>query len=272
MGVKICRKCGEEKSLIDFYKDKGFKDGYKSTCKECENNRHKMICKHCGENFATSKKNQKYCSIKCLTESQKQRVMTKCCYCEKEYEVVKCNYNKNKFNYCSDKCRQNGHGSEILGENNGRYNSIKVQCEHCGKDIFRRESKIVERNFCGRKCYSEYRKIHYSKENHSCWNPNISDEERLNKRKCEEYYNWRDSVFERDNYTCQCCGEDTHNNNAHHLNGYNWDIDNRTNVDNGITLCYTCHSNFHKTYGYGSNTKEQFDEWIKNKLNFERDD
>lgn len=270
MCSKICKKCGKEKPIVDFYKDKGFKDGYKSTCKECENSRYRMICAYCGEDFTTSKKNQKYCSPNCLGKSQQKRIRVNCCYCEKEYSVVECIYNKNKFNYCSDECRTKGHSNEILGRNNGRYNSLKVQCEYCEKDIIRRKSKTVERNFCDSKCYAEYRKIHYSKENHSCWNPNISDEERLSKRKCEDYYNWRDDVFKRDNYTCQCCSKDTHDNNAHHLNGYDWDIINRINVDNGITLCSKCHTEFHKTYGYGGNTKEQFNKWIKDKIDFRK--
>ena len=34
--IKKCSKCGEEKSLNDFYKDKAFKDGYRSICAECD--------------------------------------------------------------------------------------------------------------------------------------------------------------------------------------------------------------------------------------------
>ena len=34
--VKKCSKCGQEKPLSEFYKDKKGKDGYKSECKQCE--------------------------------------------------------------------------------------------------------------------------------------------------------------------------------------------------------------------------------------------
>lgn len=35
-------------------------------------------------------------------------------------------------------------------------------------------------------------------------------------------------------------------------------------VTNGITLCKSCHTNFHVKYGQGDNTKEQFEEWMGN--------
>lgn len=53
----------------------------------------------------------------------------------------------------------------------------------------------------------------------------------------------------------------------HHINGYNWDIKNRTNVDNGITLNTEVHKKFHKIYGKGNNTKEQFIEFIETLYN-----
>ena len=35
METKICRKCGSELPLSEFYKAKGNKDGHKNICKEC---------------------------------------------------------------------------------------------------------------------------------------------------------------------------------------------------------------------------------------------
>lgn len=96
------------------------------------------------------------------------------------------------------------------------------------------------------------------------WKPELTEEDRLARRSDPEYNKWRTSVFERDGYTCQICGNDTGGMlNAHHLNGYNWDVKNRHNIKNGITLCVDCHSDFHKVYGKGDNTKEQFKEYLK---------
>lgn len=100
-------------------------------------------------------------------------------------------------------------------------------------------------------------------ENHPNWNPNLTDEERMKYRKYNEYEKFRIAVYERDNYTCQFCGDNKGGNLvAHHLDSYDWCKDKRTDVNNGITLCEDCHSNFHSVYGYGRNTKKQFYNWF----------
>ncbi len=59
-------------------------------------------------------------------------------------------------------------------------------------------------------------------------------------RRSAEYKEWRTSVFERDDYTCQECGERGCTLNAHHLVPFKQDKEN-VDVDNGITLCEDCH-------------------------------
>lgn len=115
----------------------------------------------------------------------------------------------------------------------------------------------------------ECKRVSFIGENNHRYNPNLTEEERILKRSLigEQYSVWRNDVYKRDEYTCQCCGSSKSGTlNAHHLNGYEWDKENRTNVDNGITLCEDCHKDFHKTYGYGGNTREQYEEWINNKV------
>ena len=75
---------------------------------------------------------------------------------------------------------------------------------------------------------------------------------------------WSIKVRKRDNNKCVICGS-RKNLNAHHLNGWKWDIKNRTKIDNGVTLCEKCHHKFHDIYGWGGNTKEQFKEYEKPK-------
>lgn len=65
----------------------------------------------------------------------------------------------------------------------------------------------------------------------------------LNKqlRQNAEYKAWRRAVFERDNYTCVCCGAkgDMH---ADHIKPFSRYPDLRYDVSNGRTLCPPCHS------------------------------
>lgn len=83
---------------------------------------------------------------------------------------------------------------------------------------------------------------------------------------------WRSSVYERDGYTCRVCGgSESGTLNAHHLDGWNWCIEKRFKVSNGVTLCQTCHAGFHKEYGGGGNTREQFEAYVKRwNLNLEQ--
>lgn len=99
------------------------------------------------------------------------------------------------------------------------------------------------------------------------YNPNLSDEERLeneSRRSEYEYRRWFRNVFKRDKYTCCICGVKGKEMNAHHLNGFDEFKEDRYKVENGVTLCKECHKKFHKIYGYGNNTKEQFYDFINN--------
>ena len=110
-----------------------------------------------------------------------------------------------------------------------------------------------------------------SNENHWNWQggiTNINDKIRNSK----EYENWRIEVFEKDNYTCQCCGDNKGGNlEAHHIKNFSDNKELRFDVDNGITMCNSCHNpnqigSFHHMYGTNNNTKEQ----LKNYLLFVR--
>ena len=95
------------------------------------------------------------------------------------------------------------------------------------------------------------------------WNPDLTMKDRIDRRAINENIVWRKSVLKRDDYICKCCKYKRGGCLvAHHLNGYHWDIENRFVIDNGITLCESCHKDFHKQYGYGNNTKEQFNEYL----------
>lgn len=68
-------------------------------------------------------------------------------------------------------------------------------------------------------------------------------------RHTNEYREWRKNVFKRDDYTCQICGKRGGKLNAHHIIRYRNSVENRTNIDNGITLCESCHKAVHRKEG-----------------------
>lgn len=59
---------------------------------------------------------------------------------------------------------------------------------------------------------------------------------------------WRNKVLERNNYTCQKCGN-KRNLEAHHILGFSKNKELVYEVSNGVTLCEKCHTKFHYYYG-----------------------
>ena len=68
---------------------------------------------------------------------------------------------------------------------------------------------------------------------------------------------FRRKVLKRDNHQCQICPS-TKYLEVHHLNSQDHFPQQFSDVDNGIVLCFFCHTAFHDNYGYGHNTKGQF--------------
>jgi len=54
--------------------------------------------------------------------------------------------------------------------------------------------------------------------------------------------NWREFIFNRDNYTCQICGKRGCNLNSHHIKSWKNYPKLRFDTTNGISLCVECHN------------------------------
>jgi 5-methylcytosine-specific restriction endonuclease McrA len=66
-------------------------------------------------------------------------------------------------------------------------------------------------------------------------------------RNTSYYRDWRKAVYERDNYTCQSCGDNRGGNlEAHHLELLSENESLAYEVKNGVTLCKSCHRKKHK--------------------------
>lgn len=162
-----------------------------------------------------------------------------------------CEFCKNKFNqkrprqpsrFCSRKC------SAIARDKN----TIKGKFTH-GKSPW---NKGLAGFMAGRKASKETR-IKQSKSlsgaNAPNWRGGISSENEC-QRKQARYRFWRISVFERDHYTCQHCGDRSAVGhrvvlNADHIKPFSSYPDLRFELSNGRTLCVVCHR---KTPTYGA--------------------
>ena len=142
---------------------------------------------------------------------------------------------------------------------------VLLCCDNCSElynssyfDYHKKLDKYNGKNYC-RKCVY---KLFKSGKNHPMWKSDKTDEERTIERKYPEYKLFIRNVLERDDYTCYHCHERGCEMEVHHLDGYNWCKEKRTDVSNGITLCIYCHTMFHRIYGHKNNTALQFWEWM----------
>lgn len=122
----------------------------------------------------------------------------------------------------------------------------------CGKEVIVATSDLRSGHTKSCGCYS--REI--------CQAANIANRKyNQNSRNNAAYKAWQKAVYKKDNYYCQICGARTRL-RAHHLEGFAHAPSLRYNTDNGITLCESCHDNFHSKYGYGDNVLPQFISWL----------
>lgn len=145
----------------------------------------------------------------------------------------------------------------------GSHITVSCECDRCGKSLKMEWRKYLKHNHNGKTyCQCCATQVLNSGENNHNWKKEKTREERIVQRDYSEYTEFIQRVLCRDAYTCQVCGATNCKLNVHHLNGYDWCVEGRTDDVNGIVLCEHCHKNFHTYYGYGGNTKEQFENWI----------
>lgn len=276
IGKVRCSKCDELKELNDdnFYKDRARKTGYKVECKECSvriANKFIYKCTFCGEGFRSRKKHteNKFCSRKCSSEFQKtitgedsphykgwerKRI---CPVCNKEYIEHRKGATKTCGRECANKINQK---------------RVDIKCSNCSIVFEKRESEVYwheergrDLHFCSRKCKDDY----YSGSNSPNW---IKDRGKIKNKKHSlrfnsEMNNWRKQVYIRDDYTCQSCGAVSGQGNrvvlnAHHIKRFNDYPKLRTDINNGITLCESCHK---ETYCKEEQFEEEFSEVVRRK-------
>lgn len=146
------------------------------------------------------------------------------------------------------------HNYTILSkEYKGANDKLSLKCIN-GHTIETSWRSLRQNNFGCQKCFH----MNNRGENHARFKHGRSVEDRYNRNLCRIEHNlWKRELLKAFNYKCVICHHDR-TLTAHHKNGYNWDIENRYNIDNGVILCKFHHNDFHKQFGKGDNTEEQF--------------
>ena len=164
-------------------------------------------------------------------------------------------------------CFKNGTKIHVRTSDLPKYSKamVLVKYDCCGIEKIIRYEQYAQRNRDGKMyCSHCFSTLLLSGENNPKWRQDYSDDDRIERRYINGYYDFIKFIRKRDNFTCQVCGkyiENGKDGRVHHLNSYNWCQEGRLASNNALYLCNNCHNNFHYKYGYGDNTKEQFYEW-----------
>lgn len=175
------------------------------------------VCLVCKSQFHTPRKKSKYCSRECYFKSQIGK---------------ECPFKGNKIGK---------HKNHILSDD-GRKKIIESNKKRVWTDEMREKLKKRKKPAW----------IFLRGENNPNWKEDKSRSEKLSRlRKTVAYEEWRKAVFERDNYTCQKCGDNRGGNlEADHIKPFAYFPKLRFEISNGRTLCNECHK---RTDTYGHN-------------------
>lgn len=287
-GFKFCIKCNKElKISIQFFPpDALCKDGFRNVCRSCGKDGHYMKEEYNPKRIWSDEENNLFIE---RYPHYINKELVEIFYTEETVKSInqrahrlgihKSEETKNRIALM--KSEQWGCDSPLLGlvrtENERLQRSVIMKGRFVGENSplygiklskERRDymSKIKKGNWSG-KTNPRHANPLFGELN-GRWNGGITPENQKI-RNSKEYFTWRDSVFARDFYTCQKCGNKTGGNlEAHHIVNFYSNPQLRFEITNGITLCSQCHNpnvvdSFHHKFGTRENTLEQLHEFFK---------
>lgn len=150
--------------------------------------------------------------------------------------------------YCSRRCFEQAHSVTMAGSGNPSWRDAKPRCVDCDTPLTHYGHYDGKPDRCN-KCQRKYNRgaAHYN------WQGGKTAEH-AKLRNSLEYKQWRTAVFERDDYTCQECGQRGGDLHVDHIKPFAIHPELRLDVANGRTLCVPCHK---KTPTYLSGTRRK---------------
>lgn len=185
-------------------------------------------CIVCGNEFTKNPntglprwKKQKFCSLQCInigrTPVNQYLVPIICGNCGQSFQPRE---NRNK--YCSHECAR----AKQVVSTESRQRAIATRKARYGYIQSPETREKIRLANLGSK--SHFWKGGISKENYRF-------------RRTARYKNWRKAVYERDDFTCQSCGQRGGKLHPHHIKSWENYLKLRFIVSNGQTLCIPCH-------------------------------
>ena len=217
--------------------------------------------------------NEKKALIESLTKGSNEKIRVICPLCKQERIALYRNTFRAGHSYCQPCSKISNHKKELLGKSFGRLIVIGFgkpyvspstgdknlvclcKCE-CGAEVLVRAQELQGGKTISCGCYQkEKTSERMSKKlgkNNPSYRHDVTEEERQSnywQRQSLENEKWRIKVFKRDDHTCQCCKRRGGNLVAHHMNGFANFPEQRFDVNNGMTLCKSCHKKLHAILG-----------------------
>lgn len=250
-----CATCGKTKSIpLSLYKrSKNGKNFCNPQCRGLYFKTRKQVnCSYCGKEFAcekyrVEKSSNVFCSQKCHGLFNRKREIVQCAQCGKKIELCPSQIAEYEKKFCSGRCYGDWRSKNLAGENCIFWKGGPPirNCAICGKEIQVgvTDAKFKE-NACSKECRSKLFSRKYSLEGNPNWRGGSSFEP----YPIDFNSALKLRIRERDNFTCQECGEleDGKSLHVHHID---YDKMNCEEI-NLITLCEICHTktNFNREY------------------------
>jgi hypothetical protein len=197
-------------------------------------------CHQCGSRYRVppSQSSSRYCSRSCYTKARPRNKRSAVSFC-RLYEAKHCGHLVRRGVLRCRPCRM-------------QLNWMVIECQSCGGPINCRTWEQHKHKTCSDKCHNAWVASRQAGAQSHLWRGGLSDINHV-LRESATAKAWRNSVFERDNFTCVHCGQRGGKLCADHIKPWCRFPELRFEISNGRTLCWPCHQKT-PTFGHRART------------------